>query len=969
MSIPGSKTVLFAAICGMWAAIGTLCAATDDVGRYDVVWTSPSKDSAGSMPIGNGDISLNVWMEESGDISFYIGKTDAWGDNARLLKVGKVRISIAPNPLGDNVEYRQTLSLRNGEIVFEFRPKASGAGDSERSTLRLWVDANDPVIYLTSESAKELSLTARIELWRTERYELPSIEVSDVHLDRSKPDQKYAPTVVEPDTILRDLGDRIGWLHHNKKSIGPELTMRIQGLADYRSDDPLFGRTFGAVITALNPVRNSDKGNTVPQKANISNGVSARRTDDLTLTTRPGTSQRLAVFVLTDHPSTPQEWLTKVNHIIDRVESVDFQKRRERHLKWWREFWDRSWIHIRSNKAESPAAMVGQNDHPVRIGVDQAGGNRFVGEIGRASLLRKVLSQEEITQLSQQGREALTQSGVVGSWVDVQIGRELSAIEYGELGGPLSIEAWICPGELPAGGGRIFDKVTPGKDDGVLLDTWPGSSLRLITVAGHIEQKDCLAKGKWHHVAATIDPNAGIQRLFLDGKLLGEQHINTTEPALVVSRGYQLQRFINACAGRGRYPIKFNGSIFTVPYPGGPGDADYRRWGPGYWWQNTRLPYISMCTSGDFDLMRPLFRMYVDEVLPLSVHRTKKYCGHGGAFFPECIYFWGAIFSETYGWTPFEQRTDKLQESGWHKWEWVCGPELVFMMLDYYEHTQDEMFLREKVLPAADEVLRFFDEHYSTGPDGKLVMHPSQAVETWWNCTNPMPELAGLHAVTERLLRLPEEFGDRRQRAFWRALKNKLPELPARQVDGVQMLAPAEKYEDKRNIENPELYAVFPFRLVSFEKDSAPLGAEALKHRWDSGHSGWRQDDIFMAYLGLADQAKQNVVARAGSYDTNSRFPAFWGPNYDWTPDQDHGGVLLKAVQAMLLQTEGKKIFLLPAWPREWDVDFKLHAPYRTVVQGRFENGRFTRLSVLPAQRKNDVIIVGDVTAKGGLSR
>ena len=49
------------------------------------------------------------------------------------------------------------------------------------------------------------------------------------------------------------------------------------------------------------------------------------------------------------------------------------------------------------------------------------------------------------------------------------------------------------------------------------------------------------------------------------------------------------QRFIDACAGRGRYPIKFNGSIFTVPYPGEPGDADYPRWGPGYWWQNTRL--------------------------------------------------------------------------------------------------------------------------------------------------------------------------------------------------------------------------------------------------------------------------------------------------------------------------------------------------------------------------------------------
>ena len=28
--------------------------------------------------------------------------------------------------------------------------------------------------------------------------------------------------------------------------------------------------------------------------------------------------------------------------------------------------------------------------------------------------------------------------------------------------------------------------------------------------------------------------------------------------------GYTLQRWMNACAGRGNYPIKFNGTIFTV---------------------------------------------------------------------------------------------------------------------------------------------------------------------------------------------------------------------------------------------------------------------------------------------------------------------------------------------------------------------------------------------------------------------
>ena len=111
-----------------------------------------------------------------------------------------------------------------------------------------------------------------------------------------------------------------------------------------------------------------------------------------------------------------------------------------------------------------------------------------------------------------------------------------------------------------------------------------------------------------------------------------------------------------------------------------------------------------------------------------------------------------------------------------------------------------------------------------------------------------------------------------------------------------------------------------------------------------------------MAYLGLADQARQYVVARARSKDEDSRFPAFWGPNYDWVPDQDHGGILVKAVQAMLLQSDGRKIFLLPAWPSGWDVDFKLHAPNRTAVRASLKDGKMVHLEVNPPNRKDDVV-------------
>jgi len=57
------------------------------------------------------------------------------------------------------------------------------------------------------------------------------------------------------------------------------------------------------------------------------------------------------------------------------------------------------------------------------------------------------------------------------------------------------------------------------------------------------------------------------------------------------------------------------------------------------------------------------------------------------------------------------------------------------------------------------------------------------------------------------------------------------------------------------------------------------------------------------------------------------------------------------------MQTDGEKIFLLPAWPKDWDVDFRLHAPGRTVVQGKVRGGKVLDLKVTPPRRKKDVVL------------
>ncbi|MES1160825.1 MAG: hypothetical protein ABUM51_08710, partial [Bacteroidota bacterium] len=89
---------------------------------------------------------------------------------------------------------------------------------------------------------------------------------------------------------------------------------------------------------------------------------------------------------------------------------------------------------------------------------------------------------------------------------------------------------------------------------------------------------------------------------------------------------------------------------------------------------------------------------------------------------------------------------------------------------------------------------------------------------------------------------------------------------------------------------------------------------------------------------------------------SEKRFPAFWGPGFDWTPDHNWGGSGMIGLQEMLLQTDGKKILLFPAWPRSWDVHFKLYAPYNTIVEATLRQGKIEKLTVIPEERRKDIV-------------
>ena len=130
-----------------------------DLDAYNVVWATHSADHNGSMPLGNGDIGVNLWCEADGDLIFYISKMDAWSENGRFLKLGRIRVSMTPNPFATGKPFRQELVLRNGMITV-----TAGTPGSDEVRLRMRISATQPLICIDADSDIALSWKAKLEV-------------------------------------------------------------------------------------------------------------------------------------------------------------------------------------------------------------------------------------------------------------------------------------------------------------------------------------------------------------------------------------------------------------------------------------------------------------------------------------------------------------------------------------------------------------------------------------------------------------------------------------------------------------------------------------------------------------------------------------------------------------------------------------------------------------------------------------
>lgn len=710
---------------------------------YNVVWNSQSKNSAGSMPIGNGDITANVWAEADGTVSFYVGKTDTWSEATRLLKLGKVNVQIFPNPFREQSAFCQTLRLRESEILIRSQQEKNSV------TLRIWVDANYPVIRMEAEGHEDFEIQVTSQVWRKNPQEI---------WEEKEPQQAnnwnffHSPMAVPAESadVLLEKDDGIGWYHRNEISPYQEMLYWQNAGEFYREEEePYKNRTFGACIK----------------------GKELLKENPTTLRGKGRKSYACSIYAHTAMTDSAEAWEHELWRVMEADEQ-DMEQARRRHLAWWEAFWNRSWVFISGDK-----------------------------------------------------------------------------------------------------------------------------------------------------------------------------------DAETVTRGYLLQRYMQAIEGRGAYPIKFNGGTLTFDYQGE--NADHRDWGAPYWFQNTRLLYWNMLASGDFDMMLPFFSMY-HKALPLQQKITGKYYNHEGAFFPETTNFFGAYPLLDFYWNDLSKHMEPEPRNNYVKYYWQGGLELSAMMLEYYEYTGEKDFLREIAIPFAEQIVYFYDCHFKRGIEGYMKITPTHALETYWDgVCNPAEQIAGLRAVIGKLLSVDSGKKDlpdlttKDQRARWERIYKSLPKIPVGSVNGKRCIKAAEEYGTNRyNMENPELYPVFPYKLYGVGKEELETAVNTYWNKQSTFCFCWSQNGIHAAYLGLTEEAKAAVISHFSNTEESVRFPAFWAKGNDWMPDLDNGGSAMSAVQAMLLQWDGKEPIVLPAWPREWSVECKLHGPEQRVVYIEYETGREVKVEV-----------------------
>lgn len=95
-------------------------------------------------------------MGRRGDVLFYLSRSGTFDENNCLLKQGRFRIRLSPNPFKETKEFRQELMLNDGFVEIS----------AEGTRIQIWADVFHPVVHVEIVNARPLQAEIFYENWR-----------------------------------------------------------------------------------------------------------------------------------------------------------------------------------------------------------------------------------------------------------------------------------------------------------------------------------------------------------------------------------------------------------------------------------------------------------------------------------------------------------------------------------------------------------------------------------------------------------------------------------------------------------------------------------------------------------------------------------------------------------------------------------------------------------------------------------
>ncbi|MCY2930747.1 MAG: glycoside hydrolase [Planctomycetota bacterium] len=417
-----------------------------------------------------------------------------------------------------------------------------------------------------------------------------------------------------------------------------------------------------------------------------------------------------------------------------------------------------------------------------------------------------------------------------------------------------------------------------------------------------------------------------------------------------VEKGYTFYLYLMAATSRGKLPPNFGGMLWST-------GGDPRAWGSCHWWHNTSCYYRALPQADCMDLMTPVFNMYTG-MAPRCALAARQVWDSEGLFIPETTWFDGPApvpddlateMADLYLMRkPWARRSDRFREYvemrqsfpavwNWktHEGRWVDGrwtwtdkgrgpfghvthifsttAKLAYQYWLVYEHTMDRRWLDERAYPmirGAAEFYRTFP-NLRKGRDGRYHIHHVNNHEANWDSTDTIEELTAMHGSLPVAIRASE-------------LLAKLAPLPTRRLgDGRRCYAGLNPvvFFDLVTRETPDVEKHSLAEAAFF-----PEGVPA-----DAGHGQFHHEGIAAARLGRADAVRtlipNQVLRDPRGVILRNRLGLAEG--FQALEAQRLGraseALQLAACQCVPPGPGGEPVLsLFPAWPAQWEGDFRL---------------------------------------------